>query len=183
MNTSKRRWMWAGGVGALGLGGLAMFALPARAAIVDLPVVVTCTGSEVATFTPGLQFEPRLISTTIKQALPFCVGDKSLSSGSAQLAFTAEQACVDPRVGSTTGGTETITWNTGEKSEFTYTKTYADEGGQVIATKVGSISKGKFLNAKAVMTVTATSNAASCASKEGNTHNTATVVFVITTAL
>ncbi|MET0406352.1 MAG: hypothetical protein ABW123_28290 [Cystobacter sp.] len=144
------------------------------------PVLLTCTGSERATFTPGLKLYPQTVSTRIEQQLAPCVGDERITSGTAVLAFTAEQACLSTDLPGTVPGAQTLTWNTGETSRFVYTKTYVQNAGLVVAIKTGTITEGLFAGATAVMSIPATSNVLACLSAEGNTVNTALIEFVLT---
>ena len=117
---------------------------------------------------------------SIEQQLAPCVGDGRITSGTALLTFTAEQACLSTDLPGTVPGAQTITWNTGETSRFVYTKTYVQNAGLVVAIKTGTISEGLFAGATAVMSIPATSNVLACLSAEGNTVNTALIEFVLT---
>ncbi|MBM7116397.1 hypothetical protein [Archangium primigenium] len=175
---SKPCWKKALSVlAALGLGGLGLHAPAAHAGL----TLLTCLGAEHATFSPGLTFTPQEVSTRIEQQMGPCVGLGAPAnfSGTAVLAFTAEQSCLSTAPLEAVPGSQLIRWSTGETSTFTYVKTYVQNAGQVVAVKAGTITAGRFAGNKAVMTIPATGDLVACATPDGSTENSALIQFVI----
>ena len=111
MSDGTKWGLWTRGLMAVGLlcvGGLG----PATARAGEDrtgTVLLTCTGAEQARFKPGLKLYTQQISTTIEQQLAPCVGNPEITTGTAQLGYTAPQACLSTDVpGGVPGGTCTV---------------------------------------------------------------------------
>lgn len=158
-------------------------ASPAPAHAGDGNDTVLCLGTEQASYYPGLKLTSQDVCTTIHQNFS-CTGlGTNITTGTALLEFTAMQACLNPNgvnLANPADSAETIRWNTGETSDFIYTKTIVQEAGQVIATKTGHIISGKFAGSSAVMVITSPGNTVECLLPGGQTSDVALIEFIIT---
>ncbi|KAG0204255.1 hypothetical protein BGX28_003750 [Mortierella sp. GBA30] len=117
--------------------------VPIRAALVD----VVCTGTETATYTPGLTLEllsnPQPIQVDVIGILDHCISsDGDIKSGTYHESFNATVSCLsllDPRP-----GTRVFRWSNGKTSTFPFNRALNDVGSETTVTFTGSITDGEF---------------------------------------
>jgi hypothetical protein len=176
MKTSWRRWTT--GAVSLMVACLAVIvpATSAHAAVLD----VACTGKLTTLLLPGLLIVPQDITTDNDFDYSPCasLANPGLTAGHNHIVITGNFSCLG-QVGSF-NGTETITWNTGAHSTFTFTNTFATVGGQYVTTHTGAISEGQFTGDSAVETLTGpTLNLLQCLAPPGITKRTSAVTLTI----
>src|SRR6266702_4310892 len=93
---------------AVATSGIALPATAAHAASVD----VTCTGTEVVTFQPGLLLTPQSVDITVNGILAPCTSsDPGITSGTYRESFTATLSCANLLDGF--AGTRVFDWSNG----------------------------------------------------------------------
>lgn len=144
--------------------------LPTAAPAQAVPVVVTCTGTQTTTFSPGLTNTPQTVvragqnihSPCISTQLPFTM------SGLVTFTSTSTLSCTSLTTANT--GTDIIAWSTGRTSTFDYNRTVTTAGGQTVVTLTGSITAGDFTGAAAVETIVSPAlDLSACATPQGIT--------------
>jgi hypothetical protein len=143
-------------VPALALTGMAASAAPGNAS----PQLVTCTGTENATYSPGLKQTDQTVtittSTTYSVAgLGACVNlsgnGKNLNIARETFSGTGVANCVNKGL----GGTGTIVWGSGDTSTFAYTVNIAlRPDGILVLQGTGTITLGLFAGDTLAKTVT-----------------------------
>lgn len=138
---------------------------PAQAASVD----VSCTGSEVANYQPGLTLTGKAVHTSVSGLLSPCASsDPHIVSGTYAQTFTATLSCTTLVAG--LNATRVIHWNNGQSSTFTYHRTINNVAGQTTVTFTGAISAGRFKGATAVeQAIFVTPNVTQCLTRGGLT--------------
>jgi hypothetical protein len=124
---------------------------PAGATVVDL----TCLGTQQVRITPGLTFQPKPVAITVTTRYSGCVSPSmpAITSGVHTDSFVIPGAsCLGPLL-ETGQGSETITWNTGQASTFSFARTGNTVGGATVVTQTGTISSGVFAGKSAVKAV------------------------------
>ncbi|MBZ5710727.1 hypothetical protein [Nannocystis pusilla] len=131
--------------------------------------VLTCTGSQSTTFSPGLTYTPQPVTASTSITYN-CLGGAVTSGTTVVNAKLPAASCADLQ---SSTGTTFITWNTGEVTGYEWTSTRANVAGNLVTTAVGVVKTGKFL----MGTVTYTSVSPNvltnaCASPKGLTNQT-----------
>jgi hypothetical protein len=141
---------------------------------------VACTGSEGASFSPGLTNTPTSTLTTFAAGYD-CVSltHPSITSGAISTSATLTLSCAALTSGATR--TRTIRWNTGETSEYTFTSTIDVQlGNHLLVTRTGSITAGKFNGATTAEEVDVVAYRDNCVTTTGVLSYTGTNVLTIT---
>lgn len=114
---------------------------------------LTCAGTQMATFSPGLLLTPQTVTIGLNAVMAPCVSPDAptLTSGTQSLTFATIQSCLDLVPAS---GTKTYQWNNGQSSTFTFTAVKSNTGGQYVAVATGTITAGLFAGSTAVEQVT-----------------------------
>ena len=139
------KWVEAHAIQAVVLGGLILLSLPAHA--VNL---VSCTGTESITFSPGATQTPRLTTLTTATSLPLCVHASAPvlmpASGHSQISHSL--SCDELANGAT--GTKVFQWTNGQTSTFSFVSTATTVDGNFVVTLNGTITAGLYQGASAV---------------------------------
>ncbi|HTJ69253.1 MAG TPA: hypothetical protein VL551_17080 [Actinospica sp.] len=146
------------GVVALALGTAMAASAPAHAAV----ATITCTGWTYTTYTPGLTDTVRP-TTVVDQGRLNVIGPHSptgscLAVGSSATSGTRDVTALlnlscDAVL--TESGVETIVWNDGQSTSFTFTATAAHVGSNTVLTETGDVTTGEFTGDHVVETFTA----------------------------
>ncbi len=165
-------------VAALALLAVVAVPAPAHAASVD----VTCVGTEVAGYQPGLQLAPRATNVTVNGILSPCTSTTpGLTAGTYLQNFPATLSCATLLDG--LSATRVFRWNDGTASTFTYNRTINNVGGQTTVTFLGTITAGRFTGANAFQQVVfVTPNILQCLTSGGlTTLGPGVAILTITT--
>ncbi|MFF7454666.1 hypothetical protein [Kitasatospora sp. NPDC008115] len=151
---------------------------PAEAAEAAIGDALCPLGSQVVTFSPGITNTPAVSTITYNVNLGTCVSlttpslTSGTSSGSASLTFQCSDLL------STSTGSQDITWNTGQTSTFSYTRTFSLVNGNSVTSLNGSITSGLFNGDTASLVITDRNlDLLACQSPGGLTHIDGTTVF------
>ncbi|RKF24784.1 hypothetical protein D7I43_24610 [Micromonospora globbae] len=167
---------------ALLLGFLAV-AQPASASTL---ISVTCTGTNVINYSPGLTNTPQTVTISGQDTAVACV---DLARPLTQLSFVAPfsgtftTSCTALLAGGT--GTQTFHWNTGETSNWNWTLRFSNTvNGQLLAIADGPITSGLYAGAQVRQVITETTgDQTACFTPEGMTQNGGPSNWVITNLL
>jgi hypothetical protein len=163
---------------ALGAIGGLISASPAQAGLLD----ATCTGTQTATYSPGLLLTPQFVFITASTSYTPCasVSDPAITSAHfGPSTFPTTMSCLD--LLSTRSGSTTITWNTGETTTFSYTVTRTNSAGQYVSTYLGTVTAGKFLGDTVSQTFAGvTPNLIGCLAPPGVTSESGAAVLEVT---
>lgn len=146
------------GVVALALGTAVAASAPAHAAV----ATITCTGWTYTTYTPGLTDTVRP-TTVVDQGRLNVIGPHSptgscLAVGSSATSGTRDVTALlnlSCNAILTESGVETIVWNDGQSTSFTFTATAAHIGSNTVLTETGDVTTGEFAGDHVVETFTA----------------------------
>lgn len=136
------------------LAGAAVFASPASAAGV-LDATCTPPSSATTTYSPPLTNTPQPSSSAISFQLGPCVSlsQPALTSGTyARTNPARPRSCLD--LLSSSSGTLTITWNTGQTSTLSVNVTTTIAGAALVVTQTGTVTSGLFTGDTVVITQT-----------------------------
>jgi hypothetical protein len=154
---------------------------PASAA----PTVVTCTGNQTITYSPGLTNTPTVQTSQVSTAYSVCAHVDGLSvstmTGSSRVTFSgASLTCA--ALLDTVPGQQVVTWSDGRTSTFTYSLTATNVSGELVATATGTISAGLYAGAIAeqVSTSVGLNGLTACGTPQGLTSISGLVQLVIT---
>ncbi|WP_030258354.1 hypothetical protein [Streptomyces violens] len=105
---------------------------------------VVCTATETIAYQPGLKLvpTPQKVSATRTYSNCDLLSEFDISSGSSSGTASQSLSCADALQAG--AASETITWNTGKTSTFTYNRTVSHVAGQTVVTNVGTITAGEF---------------------------------------
>ncbi|WP_330456418.1 hypothetical protein OIB37_05685 [Streptomyces sp. NBC_00820] len=182
--TGKKRLTTLVGLLALALGNVALVSTPAHAAA----GTISCTGWSHTTYSPGLTNTVRPTTVTVAGRLNVidehsptgsCLAlGSSASAGVRNVTALLNLSC---NAVLTETGTETIEWNDGRSTSFSFTATAAHVGSNTVLTETGTVTSGEFLGEKVVETFTAANLAfTDCATETGVTSlDYATVLTVL----
>ncbi len=148
---------------------------PAKAVTFD----VTCTGTQTATYSPGLLFRPQLVTVNVHDILGPCKSsDRTLISGSRTITVPNFASClVDNDPGFVT---MTFVWNNGNTSTSTANRTLIRTLSEVIVVFTGIIQAGEFKGDTLTLTITAaTLNVQACLAPPGVTSTSGAEVLSI----
>jgi hypothetical protein len=132
------------------------------------------------TYSPGILLTARTVTIHRNLILGPCVSleDATLTSGTSTGNTSREVSClgvVEPQ-----SGTNTINWNNGQSSTFTYNQVVNDLLGQTTLTATGTITAGEFAGHTAIRQATGPSiNLLDCLSEPGITSRFYLVQFTI----
>jgi hypothetical protein len=149
-------------------------------------ISVTCTGSNVINYSPGLTNTPQTVTISGQDSATACV---DLSQPLQQLSFVAPfsgtftSSCTALLAGGT--GTQTFQWNTGETSLWHWTMRFSNTvNGQLLAIADGPISSGRYAGAQVRQVITETTGElTACFTPAGMTQNGGPSNWVITNAI
>lgn len=136
----SRSTRWTAVTALLAASCVPLAATPAHAAGTD----AVCRGTQTTTYKPGLTLAPtpQAVTTTSTYANCELLSEPGLTTGTSGGTAVQTLSCLDPlKAGS---GSVTITWNTGETSTFTFTRTVTRAAGETVVTGTGTITAGKF---------------------------------------
>ncbi|MFJ9130297.1 hypothetical protein ACIRJS_40065 [Streptomyces sp. NPDC102340] len=151
--------------------------LAAPAAHAD-PTLMTCTGTGLQTYSPGITLTTRETVVTNTSDLTSCAGGP-VSSGHHRFGpFTTTASCLyTPPAGPDAFD---LTWNDQTTSHYVGTYTVLTTGGQLIVTSTGTITSGRFAGKALQEVVTYTApNLLQCATPEGVTSVSGPITIVI----
>lgn len=180
----KKRLTTLVGLVALALGDIALVSAPAHAAV----ATVSCTGWSYTTYSPGLTDTVRPTEVIVAGRLNVidahsptgsCLAlGSNATSGQRNVTALLDLSC-DAVLTET--GTETIDWNDGQSTSFSFTATAAHVGSNTVLTETGTVTSGEFLGEKVVETFTAANPAfTDCATETGVTSlDYATVLTIL----
>lgn len=152
-------------VAAFVLFAMVVAPVTANAATVD----VTCVGTEVATYEPGLRLAAQPVAVTVNGILSPCTSSlPGITSGTYLQNFPATLSCLTLLDG--LSATRVFRWSDGTSSTFTYNRIINNVGGQTTVTFLGAITAGTFQGATAVQQVVfVTPNVLQCLAAPGLT--------------
>jgi hypothetical protein len=132
--------------------GLGAASAPSASAV-DL---LTCGGSETASFSPAIRDAPQPVATEVRTVYQPCVNalrPLELRSGAASASVPATpRQCTDLLASG--AGSRTIAWSTGTTSTFTFTSAANNVGGNVLEViEQGTITAGEFRGSTAVSVI------------------------------
>ncbi|GHD53509.1 hypothetical protein [Streptomyces galbus] len=136
------------------LSGAVLLASPASAAGV-LDVTCTPPSSATSTYSPPLTNTPQPSSSTVSFQFGPCVSlsQPALTSGTYTRTNPARpRSCLD--LLSSSSGTFTITWNTGQTSTLSVNVTTTIAGAALVVTQTGTVTSGLFTGDTVVITQT-----------------------------
>ncbi|MGM1060673.1 hypothetical protein [Saccharothrix sp. Mg75] len=125
---------------ALIVSSLLFPASPAHAAPVDL----LCTEDESVSYSPGLLTAPRPVDVDVHNVLS-CTSltDPAVTGGYVRATVRGlNRSCTD--LAASGSGSYTITWNTGETSTISYSRSATYVLGTLVMTETGTVTGGKF---------------------------------------
>jgi hypothetical protein len=172
------------GLAALALAAVTLLPGPAQAAA----GTVSCTGWSYTTYSPGLTSTVRPTTVTVAGRLNVIdahsptgtclVLGSHATSGTRDVTALLDLSC---NAILTETGTETIVWNDGQSTSFSFTATAAHIGSNTVLTETGTVTSGEFLGEKVVETFTAANPAfTDCATATGVTSlDYATVLTIL----
>jgi hypothetical protein len=112
---------------------------------------VRCTGTQTASFQPGLLIQPQLVGAAISSTLRSCTStDPTLTAGAVSSLAIGIYACLG--LGGATGVPATIEWNNGTSSTFSYDSITTHLGALTFITAIGTITDGPFTGRAAIET-------------------------------
>jgi hypothetical protein len=180
----NRRPAALAGLTALSLGAAVAVSAPAHAAI----ATISCTGWTYTTYSPGLTntVEP---TTVVDEGRLNVIGPHSPTGSCIALGSSASAGQRDVtallnlscNAILTETGVETIVWNDGRSTSFSFTATAAHIGSNTVLTETGVVDSGEFAGEHVVETFTAANLAfADCATAGGVTSLDYATVLTIT---
>ncbi len=136
---------------ALALGALCAVATPANAVGGG---DVNCGGTQITTYNPGLTLTEQSVRVHLTRHFAPCV---SLSNPQVTFGVTEERrvttlSCLTLAQPGT--GTREIEWSTGQRSEYSYSRTITNVGGQTVRTETGTVTAGLFQGSRVVQVTT-----------------------------
>lgn len=112
---------------------------------------IQCQGTHSASFNPGLLLTPRLVTLNSSTIYPICtsVSNPEITYGIFSGTGMFQASCLNVLAGPPSA-TWTITWNTGETSQWLHSENNQNVSGTIVQTQVGVIVSGKFAGSTAV---------------------------------
>lgn len=143
---------------------------------------ITCTGTETATYSPGLGLVPRTVTLNVSAAFAPCIStNPMIASGTAGTppgGVPARLACLSPL--SPASGEAVIRWNNGTTSRYSFNRSSQTVAGQLISTATGKVIAGEFLGRSVLsILVSPAPNLLDCLRPGGLTKRTGTVTLAI----
>lgn len=144
--------------------------------------LATCALTATFTYSPGLLLQDQTVDVDSNRSYAACATTApGVTSGLSIRTVTVTTSCLN--LGNSTSGVETITWNNGQSSTFTYNETSVNAGGQSTILRTGTITAGLFAGATAQSAAVAPSlNALNCLTPPGITSKTAAGELIIASA-
>ena len=144
---------------------------------------ITCTGTEVLTYNPGLKLYSRTVTLTATANFGPCVStNPAIASGSAGTppgGVPAKLSCLN--LLDSASGQATVRWNNGTSSRYAFNRTSQTVAGQLITTATGAVTAGEFLGRSVLLvSVSPAPNFLDCLSPGGLTQRTGVVTLTIT---
>lgn len=141
-------------------------------------VDAVCTGTQDATFAPGLTLVPTTEDIVTHHHYGACVSSR-VHTGERIGTNHQVQSCLT--LVESSSGTSTITWDTGDDSVFMFNRTVTHVGGNTVTTYTGTITAGLFAGDTAVEVVTGPElNLLDCLTPPGVTHRSGVTALTIT---
>ncbi|MFF8471976.1 hypothetical protein [Streptomyces griseus] len=145
---------------------VAALAAPAQAS----PALVTCAGTTTVSFSPGLTPVEQTVAVSGQDAADLCLSltHPQLTGFIAPFSGTATQSCTSLFAGGS--GTETLNWNDGTSSSWSYTNSFSNVNGTKVGTSTGPITAGTLAGAMVTQTITFPSlDLTACTTSQGLT--------------
>jgi hypothetical protein len=175
MSMIRQRLLATMGGLALTAGILAGVTPVAQAALVD----VTCAGTDQITYSPGLLLQAQTVHFSETDLYGLCTSsDPAITSGTGVISDDLPASCLTPLLTGTFS--YTLTWNTGQTSQFLLTVANTVAGGVTTSVASGNVTAGEFQGdtVKAVLTY-AQLNLLQCLSPPGITNQAGALTLVI----
>lgn len=143
---------------------------------------ITCTGTETATYNPGLQLTTRTVTLNVAAKFGPCVSSNpAISSGTAGTppgGVSAQLSCLN--VLDSSSGQSVLHWNNGTTSRYSFTRSSSTVAGQLVTTASGTVIAGEFLG-RSVRTVSVSPvpNLLDCLRPGGLTRRSGVVALTI----
>ena len=131
---------------------------------------VTCAGTAVVHYSPGLLLTTQTVQVSATAVLAPCVSsDGAITAGNYQTTLTADLSCLNLLSGRS--GVTVFHWSNGRSSTFAFNRNLTNAGGQTTITFTGDITAGEFAGDTAVeQIVFATPNILDCLAAPGLTN-------------
>ncbi|MGW4109722.1 hypothetical protein ACWEFJ_02460 [Actinosynnema sp. NPDC004786] len=114
---------------------------------------VTCVGTATETISPGLKYATQNVTVTTNLIYSPCVSsDPTVTAAVSGSTFTAPGSCL--MLPDASSGTFVLNWNNGNTSTFAFNATTAIVGGNIVITRIGTITAGQFAGDTAIRVVT-----------------------------
>jgi hypothetical protein len=160
------------------LGSLAVGVPSAHAAT----PTITCSGTEVANYNPGLRLTPRAVTLNVKADFQPCISTnpaiRSGTAGTPPGGVTTTLGC-NSLLG-TASGQAVINWNNGTTTRYSFNRSSQTVLGQLITTASGPVIAGEFLGRSVSVTAVSPSlNLLDCIRPSGLASRTGLVTLVI----
>ncbi|MFD5447863.1 hypothetical protein [Streptomyces sp. NPDC127100] len=154
--------------------GVVIGTSPASAA-----TLVTCTGTQNISYSPGLTLAPRTVTITGTNNLGPCVApNTSITSGTIEFSATASSSCLD--LLDSGSAVNVVKWSDGSTSTLQVTRTVSQVAGQQVDAFTGSVASGTFQGATVTWTITNVSlDLLDCATPAGLTSQVGLDVFTL----
>ncbi|MET8829071.1 hypothetical protein ABZX40_16370 [Streptomyces sp. NPDC004610] len=154
---------------------------PVPAAASAAPVLVTCAGTTTVAFSPGLTDEERTVGVSGQDVASICLSltNPGLTGFVGPFSGTATQSCTSLFAGGS--GTETLHWNNGTSSTWSYTNSFSNVNGTKVGTSTGPITSGTLSGAEVTQTITYPNlDLTACSTAEGLTFLSGVDTWTIT---
>jgi hypothetical protein len=143
---------------------------------------ITCRGTEVLTYSPGLKMFTRTVTLNATANFGPCVStNPAIASGTAGTppgGVPANLSCLN--LLDSSSGQATVKWNNGTTSRYFFNRITQTVGGQLIATASGAVTAGEFLGRSVlIVSVSPAPNFLDCLSPGGMTQRTGVVTLTI----
>ncbi|GLZ32347.1 hypothetical protein Lesp02_45350 [Lentzea sp. NBRC 105346] len=116
------------------------------------PVALECVGTKTTQYSPGLKLFPSVQRIEYDAIFSPCAGTATGVSAIQSSGVTKVASCLS--VGESNPGLLQYVWSDGESSFFSYETTVQRPAGQIVVTKTGTITAGRYTGATAVETTT-----------------------------
>ena len=159
---------------------LAVFTCAVAAPGAGAVSLVRCAGTESATYSPGLTNTPAPTTVTVNDVLSPCVSALPLWTGSATTSLTipsASESCDQLLRGGP--GSLSVRWSDATTSTFSYNRIVNRVRGEIVVSKTGTISAGRYLGSTALGVVVQPGDLTACSTPGGLTSSTGTYTFDI----
>jgi hypothetical protein len=112
---------------------------------------IECQGTHSVSFNPGLRLTPGLVTLTRSTIYAVCtsLSDPEITYGLSSGTGMFQASCLNVLAGPPST-TWTITWNTGETSQWLYSSSTQNVSGTIVQTQIGVIVAGKFAGSTAI---------------------------------